>query len=76
MEYSGRYALRCASPSLFMTSFPQGGGGSPYSIFLTCRQLLRGGGRIKIIDHTALPDNAVTVRGGPPFQIRPFSYLD
>ncbi|KAF8182301.1 Hydantoinase/oxoprolinase [Pholiota molesta] len=41
-----------------------GGGGSPYPAYLICRQILRDGGSIRIIDHTALPDDAVLARGG------------
>uniref|UniRef100_A0A8H8CPV3 Hydantoinase n=1 Tax=Psilocybe cubensis TaxID=181762 RepID=A0A8H8CPV3_PSICU len=41
-----------------------GGGGSPYPIYLMCRQALRDGGTIKIIDHTALNDDDIIVRGG------------
>ncbi|KAF9481135.1 DUF917-domain-containing protein [Pholiota conissans] len=41
-----------------------GGGGSPYPAYLICRQILCDGGSIRIIDHTALPDDAVLARGG------------
>ncbi|KAF5353704.1 hypothetical protein D9758_008697 [Tetrapyrgos nigripes] len=40
-----------------------GGGGSPYPTFLMCRQVLRNGGSIRIIDHTSIPDDGYVVRG-------------
>ncbi|KAF4620352.1 hypothetical protein D9613_001202 [Agrocybe pediades] len=42
----------------------QGGGGSPYPAYLICRQILRDGGSIRIIDHSSLRDEDVVVRGG------------
>ncbi|KAF8903926.1 hypothetical protein CPB84DRAFT_1746030 [Gymnopilus junonius] len=41
-----------------------GGGGSPYPAYLICRQILRDGGLIRIIDHTSLKDDDVVARGG------------
>ncbi|CAA7263047.1 unnamed protein product [Cyclocybe aegerita] len=41
-----------------------GGGGSPYPSYLACRQILRDGGSISIIDHTSLNDDDFVVRGG------------
>ncbi|KAF9553636.1 Hydantoinase/oxoprolinase [Agrocybe pediades] len=41
-----------------------GGGGSPYPAYLICRQILRDGGSIRIIDHSSLRDEDVVVRGG------------
>ncbi|TFK39114.1 hydantoinase/oxoprolinase [Crucibulum laeve] len=41
-----------------------GGGGSPYPPYLICRQILRDGGTISIIDHTSLLDDDVVARGG------------
>ncbi|KAF8964893.1 hypothetical protein BDZ97DRAFT_1918596 [Flammula alnicola] len=41
-----------------------GGGGSPYPAYLICRQILRDGGSIRIIDHTSLNDDDVVARGG------------
>ncbi|THU96615.1 Hydantoinase/oxoprolinase [Dendrothele bispora CBS 962.96] len=40
-----------------------GGGGSPYPTYLMCRQILREGGTIRIIDHSSLPDDAQITRG-------------
>ncbi|KAF8957579.1 DUF917-domain-containing protein [Flammula alnicola] len=41
-----------------------GGGGSPYPAYLICRQILRDGCSIRIIDHTSLNDDDVVARGG------------
>ncbi|KAF8815023.1 hypothetical protein BYT27DRAFT_7217543 [Phlegmacium glaucopus] len=41
-----------------------GGGGSPYSTYLTCCQVLRDGGSIHIIDHKSLKDDDAAARGG------------
>ncbi|KAF8914962.1 DUF917-domain-containing protein [Mucidula mucida] len=40
-----------------------GGGGSPYPTFLMCRQILRNGRSIKMVDHTSLADDALIARG-------------
>ncbi|KAG7087259.1 hypothetical protein E1B28_013239 [Marasmius oreades] len=40
-----------------------GGGGSPYPTYLMCREILRQGGSIRIVDHTSLPDDAKIARG-------------
>ncbi|PPQ89891.1 hypothetical protein CVT25_004813 [Psilocybe cyanescens] len=40
-----------------------GGGGSPYPVYLMCRQVLRDGGTIRVIDHKSLHDDDVVVRG-------------
>jgi hypothetical protein len=42
----------------------KGGGGSPYPAYLICRQILRDGGAISIVDHSSLNDDDVVVRGG------------
>lgn len=42
----------------------QGGGGSPYPAYLICRQILRDGGTISIVDHSSLNDDDVVARGG------------
>ncbi|KDR80342.1 hypothetical protein GALMADRAFT_242719 [Galerina marginata CBS 339.88] len=41
-----------------------GGGGSPYPAYLVCRQILRDGGSIRIVDHSSLADDDVVARGG------------
>ncbi|KAJ3515024.1 hypothetical protein NLJ89_g2022 [Agrocybe chaxingu] len=41
-----------------------GGGGSPYPSYLACRQILRDGGSISVIDHTSLNDDDFVARGG------------
>lgn len=42
---------------------PQGGGGSPYSTYLGCCQILRDGGSMHIVDHKSLKDDDVVARG-------------
>ncbi|TFK65188.1 DUF917-domain-containing protein [Pluteus cervinus] len=41
-----------------------GGGGSPYPIYLICRQILRNGGKLSIVDYESLDENAFVSRGG------------
>ncbi|KAF5322652.1 hypothetical protein D9619_002210 [Psilocybe cf. subviscida] len=41
-----------------------GGGGLPYPAYLICRQILRDGGTISIVDHSSLNDDDVVARGG------------
>ncbi|KAF9256832.1 Hydantoinase/oxoprolinase [Marasmius fiardii PR-910] len=41
-----------------------GGGGTPYPGFLLGRSVLRKGGKIRIVDHMYLPDDAPLARGG------------
>jgi hypothetical protein len=53
--------------SFFSSS--QGGGGSPYSTYLACRQLLRDGGSMHIVDHRSLNDDDVVARGGKIIKI-------
>ncbi|KAF8582179.1 Hydantoinase/oxoprolinase [Ramaria rubella] len=40
-----------------------GGGGSPYPPFIMARQIIRDGGKIRVISHDSLPDDAVVFRG-------------
>lgn len=40
-----------------------GGGGSPYPPFLMAREILRGGGTIRVVDSSDLPDDAIILRG-------------
>ncbi|KAF8806685.1 putative hydantoinase/oxoprolinase [Phlegmacium glaucopus] len=40
-----------------------GGGGSPYSTYLSCYQILRDGGSIHIVDHKSLKDDDMVARG-------------
>ncbi|KAF5322650.1 hypothetical protein D9619_002211 [Psilocybe cf. subviscida] len=40
-----------------------GGGGSPYPTYLACRQILRDGGTISVVDPASLNDNDLVVRG-------------
>lgn len=43
--------------------FGQGGGGSPYSTYLICKEVLRSGQVIRVVDHTSLPQTGVLARG-------------
>lgn len=42
----------------------QGGGGSPYSTYLICKELLCQGKTIRVVDHKNLPSNGYLARGG------------
>lgn len=52
-----------SKPQHCISDISQGGGGSPYPTYLVCRQILRDGGTISIVDPTSLKDDDIVVRG-------------
>jgi Protein of unknown function (DUF917) len=56
------FDIFCLFFTLILSS--QGGGGSPYSTYLTCHQILCDGVSIRIVDHKSLKDDDVVARGG------------
>jgi hypothetical protein len=67
VEFWGRYVLNMCYHFLLysfrvLSSF-KGGGGSPYSTYLACNQILRDGGSMHIVDHESLKDDDMVARG-------------